>query len=100
MLKVLNLILLITIVNTASYAGDAERGSQLYSKCIECHGDQGLGNIEQQAPKIAGQHEWYIVNQLNAFKTKVRKNPKMYPYISNLTQKDYEDFAAYVANLK
>lgn len=96
----INIITLLTLVISSAYAGDAVKGQALYSTCIQCHGERGLGNIEQKAPKIAGQHEWYILNQLNAFKAKTRINEKMYPYIKDLSSSDYEDLAAFVSKLK
>lgn len=94
------LLFIFSLTVSSLYAGDPEKGKALYSSCVQCHGDQGMGKLEEKAPKIAGQHEWYIINQLNAFKNKTRINPKMYPYIKDLSSKDYEDLAAFVSKLK
>jgi cytochrome c553 len=101
MIKTLAITIISTFsITSISLAADANRGKELYNTCIQCHGEAGLGNVEQEAPKIAGQHDWYILNQLNAFKAKTRKNPKMYPYIKDLSVKDFEDLAAFVSKLK
>ena len=88
------------IASFSSFSQSAEKGAQLYGTCIQCHGDKGLGNEEQKAPRIAGQHDWYIYTQLVNFKSKTRKNEKMYPYIKNLSDQDFKDLAAFVSQLK
>lgn len=93
------LILSICLSASLSFAQDAEKGKALYQACIQCHGEQGLGDKAQEAPKLSGQFDWYIVSQLNKFKAKERHNPKMYPFIKNLTNKDFEDLAAYISKL-
>lgn len=89
------------VLNTnISVAADAAAGKSLYAKCIACHGQNGEGNVSQQAPKIAGQYEWYIYSSLLQFKNLERKNPTMLPFIKNLSDKDYQDLAAYISSLK
>ena len=80
--------------------GDATNGKTVFQKCISCHGSNGEGKQSQKAPRLAGQHDWYIVTQLKNFKGGVRKNPPMLPFIKNLTDKDFEDVAAYLTSLK
>ncbi|MYH14206.1 MAG: c-type cytochrome [Gammaproteobacteria bacterium] len=47
--------------------GDAERGSGLYRTCATCHGEQGQGNQSLNAPPLAGQNDWYLVQQLEHY---------------------------------
>ena len=51
------------------YNGDVTRGLQ---SCVSCHGQSalGIGNI----PRLAGQHENYLYEQLLLFKSGGRKN--------------------------
>lgn len=93
-------LMVLTALPLKVTAADAKRGAELYQACITCHGEKGEGNPEQEAPKIARQHDWYIVTQLKNFREKTRSNPKMYPFIKDLTDQDYEDLAAYIAQLK
>ena len=79
---------------------NVEKGAQLYGTCIQCHGEKGLGNVKEKAPRIAGQYDWYVYTQLVNFKAKKRKNEKMYPFIKNLSDQDYKDLAAFVSQLK
>lgn len=96
-MKTLTFIALLLTANT--YAADATKGETLYKACISCHGPAGEGNEAMKAPRLSGQHDWYIVTQLKAFKALERKNPTMLPFIKNLSEKDYEDLAAYISKM-
>ena len=76
-----------------------KKGHELFSKCIVCHGSLGEGKKSQNAPKIGGQYEWYIVAQLKKIKSKERKNPVMDPYIGKLTDQDFSDLGEYISKL-
>ena len=52
--------------------GNATAGATAYAICAACHGPAGEGMQAQNAPKLSGQHDWYIVRQLQNFKTRVR----------------------------
>ena len=86
--------------STQIFAQDAAKGAELYKQCIACHGDKGQGNPDQKAPRIAGQHDWYIAKQIQDIKAGVtRKNPVMIPFVSKLTEQDMKDLAAYISKL-
>ena len=52
--------------------GNAEKGQQYFLLCQTCHGENGAGNESLGAPRIAGQHGWYLQRQLQNFKAGVR----------------------------
>ncbi len=52
--------------------GDTEKGRRYYGACVACHGDRGQGNKALHAPRLAGQHDWYLVMQLKNFKSGIR----------------------------
>ena len=52
--------------------GNPTRGKSLYAGCVACHGAAGEGNATLNAPKLAGQSDWYLVRQLQKFKTGAR----------------------------
>ena len=79
---------------------DKKRGEELFKTCIQCHGEKGEGKKEKKAPRIGGQHDWYILESLIEFKKKGRINPEMYPFIKSLTQQDFKDLASYIGELK
>ena len=56
----------------AAPPGDATVGSSLYGPCAACHGAQGQGMQALNAPKLAGQSEWYLRRQLENFRKGLR----------------------------
>ena len=48
--------------------GSLEYSKQLYDGCVQCHGENGEGNIEVGAPAIAGLTRWYVKRQLRNFR--------------------------------
>jgi cytochrome c oxidase subunit 2 len=56
----------------ATPAGDAAAGKNQYAACAACHGQNGEGNQQLNAPKLAGQEGWYLAHQINAYKSGMR----------------------------
>jgi cytochrome c oxidase subunit II len=56
----------------AAAAGDVAAGQAAYAVCSTCHGPQGQGNPQLNAPKLAGQAGWYLARQLQDFKLGMR----------------------------
>ena len=92
-------ILVFSVLVTPTFAQDAAKGKVLYATCIQCHGEKGEGNPAQKAPKLSGQHDWYVIKQVTDIKSGVRKNPEMLPFITKLTEQDIKDLAAYIVTL-
>lgn len=94
----------IIVVSFSSFAaGDAAKGKKLYTKCISCHGKDGMGNKAQKAPMIAGQHTWYIESQIKDIRDKKRSNKntiRMWPFVRTLKDGEVADLAAYINSLK
>lgn len=59
--------------------GNAEAGKALYTTCLACHGADGAGNQALNAPAIAGADDWYLLEQLQKFKKKIRGDPAIDP---------------------
>ena len=78
---------------------ELQRGHDLYGKCVVCHGKRGEGKKSQNAPRLGGQHDWYLLTQLENMKSKVRVNKVMDPYIKKLDSQDFKDLAAYISKL-
>jgi len=72
--------------------GDAARG---ITSCASCHGAAGNSTIVQN-PKLAAQHEAYLVKQLHDFKTPARNNPVMTAIAKPLTDDDMKNISAYL----
>jgi cytochrome c oxidase subunit 2 len=56
----------------ARAAGDPNVGAGQYGVCAACHGAQGEGNPEMNAPRLAGQSPWYLKRQINNYKRGLR----------------------------
>ncbi len=88
-------------------SGDAAQGKASYATCVACHGANGEGNQALNSPKLAGQHDWYVVRQLQNYKSGVRGgDPKnvfdtqMRPMAMILTTDDaVNNVAAYINSL-
>ena len=53
--------------------GDTTRGQELYSQtCLICHGDTAMGNPLLNSPRLAGMSDWYMVIQLQKFRSGLR----------------------------
>jgi cytochrome c553 len=52
--------------------GDAERGKSLYLSCAACHGADASGNEMLASPALTGLNDWYLLTQLQNFKSGVR----------------------------
>lgn len=70
--QVLVTTLLLSLMSSLAYAGDAAAGKSLYPVCTACHGPTGLGNQAMNAPKLAGQESWYIIKQMQLFQNDAR----------------------------
>ena len=77
--------------------GDAETGKEKAAACAGCHGLDG-NSSSPQYPKLAGQHELYLVKALRAYQTGRRKDPLMKPLVAHLSEEDIEDLAVYYAS--
>lgn len=67
--------------------GDAAKGATVYGGlCISCHGPAGEGNASMQAPPLAGASDWYLLESLKKYKTRVRGgNPAQNPMAALMT---------------
>lgn len=52
--------------------GDPNRGEGIYNTCGACHGNKAQGNYALQAPRLAGQEDWYLKRQLENFRLGIR----------------------------
>ena len=104
----LGVIALVSLCSTGAFAkGDPEKGKVLFATCAACHGANGEGMEALNAPRLAGQEEWYVIRQLTNFKNGIRgTNPKdvygmqMAPMSQTLpNEQAMEDVAAYIKSL-
>lgn len=60
------------VAQAATIRGDATVGEGLYAVCAACHGPDGSGNKDMNAPSLIGQSDWYLYAQLQKFKSGMR----------------------------
>ena len=90
-------LMLLSVSATPALAGDAAAGAQKSAVCGACHGATG-SSINPEWPNLAGQHESYIVAQLQSFKQAIRDNPLMMPNAALLSDQDMQDLGAHFAS--
>ncbi len=106
---------LIAMVISSSASGDdttrdaarQQRTQQLFVMCANCHGDQGQGKQDLEAPTIAGLPRWYVQSQLEKFRKGIRgahpddfRGLQMRPMARQIyTDEDVQDLAFYVSQL-
>jgi cytochrome c oxidase subunit 2 len=57
---------------SSTVTGDPARGKAHFNRCGACHGAKAQGNYALQAPRLAGQDDWYLKRQLANFRLGVR----------------------------
>lgn len=88
-------------------SGDVAAGKALYAPCAACHGQQAEGIEAMAGPRLAGQNDWYMVNQLKKFRDGQRGyhdmdhgGRQMRPMVSTLPDdKAINDVVAYINSL-
>ena len=64
-----------TPVNGQGPGRDLAWGEKLYKEyCVDCHGENGEGDVEEHIPAIFGQHYRYLVRQFEWIRSGKRRN--------------------------
>lgn len=90
---------LMLATGSALGGGDATRGQELAVDCVDCHGEDGMG--DEDSPAIAGMDEAEHIAALQAFKSgeRVDEEEMMTMYAEDLSEQDMADLAAYYKSL-
>ncbi len=91
-------LVLLVVAGVAS-AQNVQRGAELSKPCAACHGADG-NSAAPNFPRIAGQHEDYLLHSLRAYRNGTRKNAIMASQIGSLSEQDFRDLAAFYARQK
>lgn len=81
----------------ASGDGDPRRGLEKSQACQSCHGRTGDESLQPGYPKLAGQHEDYLVQALESYRDGSRDHAIMAGFASGLSDRDIADLAAWYA---
>lgn len=88
---------LLALVSVQALAeGDASAGQAKSAICAACHGADGNSMVPNW-PKIAGQHEAYLLRQIHLIKDGARNVPEMVGIVPGLSDQDMADLSAYFA---
>ena len=87
-----------------AFAADDVDGETLYAErgCVFCHGTEGRDPALTEYPKLAGQSEQYLLQQMLDIRSTARKNGytgMMQPAIVNISDEEFAAIAAYLAAL-
>lgn len=93
---------------SVTVSGDAAKGKTLFATCAACHGQKAEGMKALNGPKLSGASDWYLVSQLQNFKSGVRgKHAKdtyglqMAPMAATLANDQaIKDVVAYINTLR
>ena len=91
------LLLTLGITGMAQAAGDAKAGQAKAAMCGACHGADG-NSAAPNFPKLAGQGERYLLKQMNDIKSGNRNILEMTGLLTNMSEQDMADIAAYFAS--
>jgi len=78
-------------------AADPAAGKEKSAVCAACHGADGNSQTAD-FPRIAGQHEGYLLQALHDYKSGKRKDPIMAAQVQALSRQDMADLAAWFAS--
>ena len=79
--------------------GDAAAGQAKTAVCGACHGPDG-NSMAPNFPKLAGQGDKYLLKQLHEIKDGKRTVLEMTGLLTNLSDQDLADIAAYYSSQK
>ncbi|QXI28659.1 c-type cytochrome [Pseudomonas vanderleydeniana] len=96
---IVSLLLTLGITGLAHAAGDAAAGQGKAAVCGACHGPDG-NSMAPNFPKLAGQGERYLEKQLHDIKSGKRTVLEMTGLLTNLSDQDIADIAAYFSSQK
>jgi cytochrome c553 len=87
------------VFSTAQAAGDPVAGKAASASCAACHGVDG-NSANPEWPKLAGQHQGYLIQQLVYFGDGERDNAIMKGMAANLSDEDRANLSAYYSGQK
>ncbi|GHB71182.1 cytochrome c [Psychrosphaera saromensis] len=93
---------------TPSITANPHDGEKLFQTCAACHGADAHGNKALGAPNLNGLNDWYILTQLNHFRSGIRGSEEDDTYGQQMkaasavitSDQDAADLAAYITQLK
>jgi len=85
--------------DTVAKGGTEGASLEAATACAACHGQNGI-SMGPMWPTLAGQHEDYLVNALEQYRSGARNDPVMMPMAAPLTDADIALLARYFSRLE
>ena len=81
---------------------DMENGREINELCAGCHGEYGEGGGQGVYPRLAGQPEAFLAQQLLLFRERKRPNIAMVEYVDDrqMPDPDIQDVSAFLASIE
>lgn len=96
--------MIVTLIATLSCSGvlfadgNIAAGKEKAATCAACHSLNGISPAGEW-PNLAGQGKRYLQEQITKIKSGERDVPTMMPFVTDLSEQDIQDLAAYYASL-
>ena len=96
--------IIVTLIATLGWSGalfadgNIAAGKEKAATCAACHNLNGISPAAEW-PNLAGQGARYLKEQITQIKSGERAVPTMMPFVTDLSEQDIEDLAAYYASL-
>jgi len=93
------IFILMLAAGSLQAGGDVASGQELSVDCVDCHGDDGMGDDE--TPALAGLDAAEHITALKAYASgeRIDETDMMGDIASELSEQDMADLAAYYATL-
>ncbi len=91
-------VLAALVAFTAPAAAQTMPLKERIEQCSACHGDGGNSQLDH-IPSLAGQPEFYIINQLILMREGVRPIEQMTPFVKDLKDSEIQALATYFNKL-
>lgn len=87
------------IFSLSAEALESSELAVLVAQCAACHGTEGIAK-DVEIPNLAGQHDRYLVTQLQNFRSGKRPHKEMRYMSRHLTDEEIEAVAQYYMQLR
>lgn len=98
LIRIFAFSLLFAMVSPAASALDRGELVDVIAQCAACHGQEGIAK-DVEIPNLAGQHDRYLVEQLQNFRSGKRQHKEMRYMSRHIADEEIEALAQYYSNL-
>ncbi|HYA79394.1 MAG TPA: c-type cytochrome [Methylocystis sp.] len=90
--------IILVLGSSAACALDRGEFAGVVAQCAACHGAEGIAK-DVEIPNLAGQHDRYLVQQLQNFRSGKRTHKEMRYMSRHITDEEIEALAQYYSTL-